>query len=386
MKKGKGKQKGHSSKIEEESEREDEEIKAMFAESPKSEREKWVQSVERRGFHCERGMKIETFLFTHPIHAIIQDKNFQFIGEEVKIYLPSIVREFYSNLRENLNADSLLETTISGKQLLFSPDSIARSLHYAHPGTHDRPYPLRVITGFDADLFANIMCTNPVPMGGFMHKEFTLGKLKPKYALMNKVIHNMIGPKGKDKLPSKEEIQFLYELINGKVIDYALVIWCVMRDFFRSTTENRNIPFPILVTNLVEASGIRGLSREKRVLPKLGPITSITEAKSRAASTRPQPTHPAPATSGPSSSSALGPMSTSPLKRMERRIKGWFKCIMGKQKQLDHRPSKLDSHILRGEPAVVDDHCPDLEGDSDELDDCVDENVFYSDREKVEEE
>ena len=56
-------------------------------------------------------MKIETFLFTHPI----RDQNLQFIGEEVKGYLPSIIREFYSNLRDNLNADSLLNTTVSGK-------------------------------------------------------------------------------------------------------------------------------------------------------------------------------------------------------------------------------------------------------------------------------
>ena len=291
-------------------------------------------------------MKIETFLFTHPIRAVIHDKNLQFISEEVKGYLPSIVREFYSNLRENLNADSLLETTVSGKQLLVSLDLIARSLHYTRPGTHDRPYPLRAITRFDADLFANTMCTNSVPMGDFMCKEFTLGKLKTEYALMNKVIHNMIGPKGNEKLLSKEEIQFLYEVMNGKVIDYALVIWCVIRDFLRSTTENRHIPFSTLVTNLVEAAGIRGFSREKRVLPRLGLITSITEAKSRVASTRPQSVHPHPATSGPLSSSAPGPMSTSPLKRMERRIKVWFKCILGKQKQFDHRLSNIESHIL----------------------------------------
>ena len=115
VKKGKGKRTGHSSKSEEENESEDEKIKAMFAESPESNREKWVQSVKRRGFHCERGMKIETFLFTHPIRAVIHDQNFQFIGEEVKGYLPSIIREFYSNLRDNLNADSLLNTTVSGK-------------------------------------------------------------------------------------------------------------------------------------------------------------------------------------------------------------------------------------------------------------------------------
>ena len=151
-------------------------------------------------------MKIETFQFTHPICAVIQDQNLQFVGEEVKGYLPSVVREFYSNLRENLNVDSLLETTISGKQLMVSPDSIARSLNYVRPATHDRPYPLRASTEFDEDLFANTMCTNPVPMGGFLCKEFTLGKLKHEYALMNKVIHKMIRPKGNEKLPSKEEI------------------------------------------------------------------------------------------------------------------------------------------------------------------------------------
>ena len=98
-----------------------------------------------------------------------------------------------------------------------------------------------------------------------------------------------------------------------------------MKDFLRSPTENRHIPFPILVTNLVEAAGIRGSGREKRIRPRLGPITNKIEAKSRAVSIRPQSTHSPLAIYGPSSSSALGPMSTYLLKRMERIIKGWFK-------------------------------------------------------------
>ena len=211
-----------------------------------------------------------------------------------------------------------------------------------------------------------------------MRKEFISGKLKPEYALMNKIIHNMIGPKGKEKLPSKEEIQFLYEVMTGKIIDYALVIWCVMRDFLRSPTENKHIPFLTLVTNLVEATGIRGVVREKIILPKLGPITNQIEAKSQAASTRPQSSHSPSAISGALSSSSRGSISTSPLKRIERRIKGWFKCILGKRKQLDHRLSRLESHILRGEPTVGDDPPRDFKGDSDELDDCVDEDTFSS--------
>ena len=151
-----------------------------------------------------------------------------------------------------------------------------------------------------------------------------------------------------------------------------------MRDFLQSPTENRHIPFLTLVTNLVEAAGMRGVVREKKILPKLGPITNQTEAKSRAASTRPQSSHPPVAISRASLFSSQGLMSTSPLKRMECRIKGWFKCILGKQKQLDHRLSRLESHIYHGEPAVGDAPPPDLEGDSEELDDCVDEDAFSS--------
>ena len=75
VKKGKGKRKDSSSESKESSESKDEEIKAMFAESSESEREKWVKSIERQGFHCEQGMKIDTFLFTHPIRAVIQEQN-----------------------------------------------------------------------------------------------------------------------------------------------------------------------------------------------------------------------------------------------------------------------------------------------------------------------
>ena len=231
------------------------------------------------------------------------------------------------------------------------------------------------------------MCTHPVPMNGFMKKEFVPGKLKPEYALMNKIIHDRIGPKGNEKYPSREQIQFLYEVMTGKLIDYALVIWCMMRDFLQFSHESRHIPFPLLVTSLVEAAGMRGAAKEKRVLPRLGPITNKTEAKSRAASTRPQPSQPSQPSQlsqpsmpppGITSSTAPAPMSTSPLKRMERRIKGWFKCILGKQKQLDCRLSRLESHIFRGEPALADATSLDLEGYSEELDDCVDEDAFSS--------
>ena len=71
VKKGKGKRQDSSSESEEAFESEDEEIEAMFVESSESEGEKWGQSIAKRGFHCERGVKVDTFLFTHPIWAVI---------------------------------------------------------------------------------------------------------------------------------------------------------------------------------------------------------------------------------------------------------------------------------------------------------------------------
>ena len=55
----------------------------MFAEFSNSEWEKWAQSIAKLGFHCERGVKVDTFLFTHPIRAIIQEKNLKFVCAEV---------------------------------------------------------------------------------------------------------------------------------------------------------------------------------------------------------------------------------------------------------------------------------------------------------------
>ena len=246
----------------------------MFAEGSESEQEKWAQSIANRGFHCERGVKLETFRYSHPIRGVIQEQNLQFVCAEVQGYLPTVVQEFYTNMKENQPVETLLETIVMGKQIWITLDSIAHSLQYVRLAAADRPYPLRAITAFDAHLFAEAMCTRPVAMSGFVRKEFVPGKLKPEYALMNKIIHDRIVPKGNEKSPSIAQTQFLYEVMTGKLIDYALVIWCVIRDFQQSSHESRHIPFPSLMTSLVEVAGIRGVAKEKRVLPKLGPITN----------------------------------------------------------------------------------------------------------------
>ena len=118
---------------------------------------------------------METFLYCHPIRGVIQEQNLQFVCAEVQGYLPTVVREFYTNMKENQRAETLLETTMMGKQIRITPNSIAHSLQYVHPAATDRPYPLRVITAFDAHLFAEAMFTRPMDMSGFYVKNLCQG-------------------------------------------------------------------------------------------------------------------------------------------------------------------------------------------------------------------
>ena len=76
---------------------------------------------------------------------VIQEHNLQFVCTEVQGYLPTLVREFYTNLRENQRVDTLLENTVMGKQLKITPDLIAQSLQYVRPVASDRPHPLRAM-------------------------------------------------------------------------------------------------------------------------------------------------------------------------------------------------------------------------------------------------
>ena len=235
-------------------------------------------------------MKIETFIFDYPIHVIIEAQKLQFICKEVKGYLPSIVREFYFNLSENHEKGFLLETTVFGLHISVKPKPIPILLGYTCPSIGDIPYPFRAITKFEDGLFANAMFTNQVPMGGFLQSEFIPGKLKPEYALMNK-IDNMIVPKGKEKLASKEEIQFLFEVMNRRLIDYGVVIWCILRDFINSMSEKSYIPYPTLVTKLVEVIDIKGISREKMVPSRLGPRSQKHSHFSSASFSSASPNH-----------------------------------------------------------------------------------------------
>ena len=99
-------------------------------------------------------MKLDTFLYSYPIRGVIQEQNLQFVCTEVQGYLPTLVWEFYTNLRENQRVETLLETTVMGKQIKITPDLIAHSLQYMFT------LPLRIdLTSLGPSLILTPICS-----------------------------------------------------------------------------------------------------------------------------------------------------------------------------------------------------------------------------------
>ena len=46
-------------------------------------------------------MKLETFMYSYPIRGVISEQNMQFVCIEVQGYFPTVVRDFYINMKEN---------------------------------------------------------------------------------------------------------------------------------------------------------------------------------------------------------------------------------------------------------------------------------------------
>ena len=82
----------------------------------------------KKGISLREGREVGDIFALSPIRGIIQEQNMDFMCTEVQGYLPTVVREFYTNMKENQWAETVLETSVMGKQLRITPDSIAHSL------------------------------------------------------------------------------------------------------------------------------------------------------------------------------------------------------------------------------------------------------------------
>ena len=114
------------------------------------------------------------------------------------------------------------------------------------------------------------------------HGHFTQGMLKPKYAMMNKIVHFNIYPRGSDKQPREDVIQLCYEIFRKGKIDFGWFIFEVIRRYRSDAGPSAGLTFPFMITRLCTAAGVRAAQRDTMIPPPLGAITYETVTRSTA--------------------------------------------------------------------------------------------------------
>ena len=159
---------------------------------------------------------------------------------EGKGYITPLVREFYLGM-EKVVGEETLKSKVRGNMILLTPAVIASYLGYQRPPPAEITYPREGYESPKGDELAQLVCTD---MAAYRAKgHYTQGMLKPKFALMNKMVYYVLYPRGEEKTPKEEVIQLVYELYYRERIDISLFIWEFVSRFPDQCGNSSSFPF-----------------------------------------------------------------------------------------------------------------------------------------------
>ncbi|XP_057470680.1 uncharacterized protein LOC130759555 [Actinidia eriantha] len=216
-----------------------------------------------------------------------------------------------------------INSKVRGKNIRVTPDTIATYLHYTRPSYIDVEYPKSNYSSLPEADYAQAIYENPSEF--LAGRKFVLGKFKPGYKLMTKIIHYNISPTRSEKELKLADAEFLYVMMNSFVIDIADYILMEMVTFKEKAMRRANLPFVAMVT-LCASAGVP-FGRYIITPPPVGPITLASVHKSKAMSYGSKP-HPVPANID------IASTSTEPPKQKK---KSWNTAIMNFMKKLDRK-------------------------------------------------
>lgn len=113
-------------------EREEEERKRRNkAAEEEKERRDWIQSVNMKGFTCERQLDRDQYA-GHPIIKVIEDQRLHFYFKTVDGFRERMVSDFYINM-EIYKGEQTICSVFGSKTVTVTPNSIATYLGYERP-------------------------------------------------------------------------------------------------------------------------------------------------------------------------------------------------------------------------------------------------------------
>lgn len=100
------------------------------------------------------------------------------------------------------------------------------------------------------------------------------------YGLLNKLLHYNLLPRASKKKPNMEKLTILDVIVSGQPVDFALVIWEVIKDFAKIEKPLTNLPFGSLVTRMSDHFNVKDYAHDKITPPETGTI-GIASSKKR---------------------------------------------------------------------------------------------------------
>ncbi|KAH7838644.1 hypothetical protein Vadar_029451 [Vaccinium darrowii] len=229
----------------------------------------WVESLKNGGCTCERQLDDKSLTGAFYIKKVVT-KGMKFWFEEVKDYVHTWVKAFYSNMAVD-EENERITSTVSHRGITVSPDIIAQYLKYTRPERAKVTYPRDDIV--EGDIDQAVYIDVGVQEG--------VSSLKPGYRTMNRVLHANLYPRRSEKAPGLNELELLYVFMkDDEVIDCAQWIFNQMAEFKTNPKVNLSFPFPVMITKLCEAQGGLKITPANWTKAKPGPINATSEARS----------------------------------------------------------------------------------------------------------
>ena len=171
---------------------------------------------------CERQVLREQIVDTIAIQKLA-DRRLHFFFEKIEGYYKELCVQFYRNIR--IDTTRTIYSEVGGKKIIITADIIAQYLHYVRPNPATFQYHNKGFKPLSEKAYARAIYIDPTNFQ--KERKFVLGKFKPEYKLMTKIIHYNIFPTWSEKELKLADAEFLYVMMNSVVID---VVECIMNE------------------------------------------------------------------------------------------------------------------------------------------------------------
>ena len=159
----------------------------------------------------------------------------------------------------NFPARDRIVSTVGGRQIVVTANSIAEYLGYIRPARERCTFPFTEEHAIFPDVIRREVYVDPMLYTG----DNQPGLFKAEYRLVSKIIHYNLFPRGSEHRTTDKAMEILYVFMSrGHTCDWAEWILYQLIDAIGDINVNARLPFPCMITALCRKAGVRVLDKD----------------------------------------------------------------------------------------------------------------------------